>query len=554
MGRKSKKWIKNGIYFAIELSQAPDSYTTYIYDKPQRADILKEEGARVAFHYKTDAREQVLVKVALSPTSAETALKNMNEELNHWDFGRVVKETRLAWDNQLSKVSTEGGTHEEKVIFYSSLYHTMQTPFLLNDVDGAYTTIQGKVEKPGFKYYTAFSIWDTYRAVHPLYTITQPERVADFAETLVTMAKHSTDSMLPLYSVFGSFGHGMAGHHVLAVLAEAYLKGYRGWDYRSGYEFMKNNAMRDHHGLKLYREMGYIPQDSMNASVAEVLEYAYGDYAIAKMAEALGYEDDYRYFMDRSYNIVNLWDSTTGFFRPKMANGKWMEPFDPRRTSHQWRLNSGFVEANAWQYLWHVQHDVPKLIALLGGNGAFVDKLDLMFDQPSILTGRHTADVSGLIGQYAAGNEPSNHVAYLYNFAGAPWKSQARVRQVMREAYDSTAHGIPGNDDAGQLSAWYVWSAIGFYPVDPVGGRYMIGTPLFEKTRIQLPDDSAFEVVAEGVNAENMYIQSASLNGKSLDRSWITHEELMAGGTLAFTMGNKPNKSWANKPIGSTAF
>lgn len=550
VGRKSKpgeQTKQNIMYFVIELSKPAKNIVTKVYDSLVNTQIIDQEGVRIAFTYSTQESEAVMVKVALSPTSIAKARENMRHELDHWNFGMAVAETRAKWNNELSKIKTTGGTDEEKVVFYSSLYRTMHAPFYLNDHEKSFTNVLGEVEQPDYQNYTFFSMWDTYRAIHPLFTIIQQDKVNDMMNSIVEQGKLNPDKMLPLYSVFGSYGHGMVGHSVMSILAEAYLKGFRDFDYEGAYALMKDNSMRDHHGLGWYREMGYIPQDSMPRSVSEVLEYSYADWSVAQMAKALGYDDDYKYFMERCLNYKNLFDPETSFFRPRMADGSWMEPFDPRTTSHQWRMNTGFVEANAWQYLFHVQHDIPGLIKLMGGKQPFVKMLDSLFDQPPVLLGRHSGDVSGLVGQYAAGNEPTQHVGYLYNYAGQPWKSQKRIRQIMKETYNTSPHGIPGNDDAGQLAAWYVFSAIGFYPVNPAEGKYLIGTPSFESASMEVGEGKTFTVRANKVSDKNMYIQNATLNDDPLNRSWITHEEITNGGTLIFEMADKPNKEWAKE-------
>jgi predicted alpha-1,2-mannosidase len=459
-----------------------------------------------------------------------------------WDFDRVREEARASWEEALGSVRVWGGNEGAKRTFYTALYRTKLAPILFQDVDGRYRGADGRVHTAdGFRNYSVFSLWDTFRAAHPLYTLTERGRVNDFVRSMLAFERES--GWLPVWSLVANETNTMTGYHAIPVIADAYLKGFRDYDVERAFAAMRRFAMRDFRGLEHYRRYGYIPSELEQESVTKTLEYAYDDWAIARMARALGRERDADLFLERAAYYANVYDSSTGFMRGKTARGQWVEPFDPKRSSH--RVNTDYTEGNAWQHSWFAPHDVRGLIGLMGGDEAFIAKLDALFAADSAVTGEDASpDISGLIGQYAHGNEPSHHIAYLYSYAGAPWKTQAAVRQILETLYDASPDGLAGNEDCGQMSAWYVFGALGFYPVDPVGGVYVIGSPLFEEASIEVGEGKSFSVIARNVSRRRKYVQSATLEGKPLGRSYLRHEEIMRGGTLELRMGSRPNHEW----------
>ncbi len=481
--------------------------------------------------------QEILVKVGLSSVSEEGARKNLEAEISGWDFDEVKKQAEEAWRQELSKVEVSGGSHAEQVKFYTALYHAFLAPNIFSDVDGAYRGHDGAIHQvDGFEMYTVFSLWDTYRALHPLLTILQPERTADFIRSMLDV--YDKGGLLPVWELAGNETFCMIGYHSVPVIADAYLKGIRGFDVEKAYQASVHSATQKHFGLEAYMENGYIPAEEEGEAVSKTLEYAYDDWCIAMMARSLGKVEDYRVFLERAQNYKNLFDPETGFLRGK-RNGMFVEPFDPAE------VNFMLTEANTWQYTFYVPQDISGLMELMGGEEGFEAMLDRMFSAADTLSGRKQADITGLIGQYAHGNEPSHHMAYLYNYAGKPYKTQKIVRQIMRQLYGDGPDGLCGNEDCGQMSAWFVMSAMGLYPVTPASGIYAIGSPLFEQMTINLHDGLAFTIMGIGNNEDNIYIQSASLNEELLSRSYLTHDELMQGGEVVFTMGSGPNTSWA---------
>ncbi|GHT60475.1 hypothetical protein AGMMS50239_09510 [Bacteroidia bacterium] len=516
------------MYFAVEFSKPFDTYGLV-------------DDNKAYFDFRTQAGEKILVKVGLSPVNEERAAENIRTENPDWDFNRIVASTTAAWTAQLEKIKISGGTPEQQTVFYTALYHTMLAPFLNEDPDHTYTDANGQQHRDGFTNYTFFSLWDTYRSQHPLLTILHPERVNDLINSILHVAIHDPAQLLPGYTILGQNSHGMCGQHVMPVILEAVVKGFDGFDYQKAYDLMRKNSMRTGDGLDLLHDYGYVPSDLLARSAAETIEFAYDEWCIGQMAKITGKYDDVKYFEKQGVSYRHLWDPVTGFFRPKRSDGQWMEPFDPFAVSHQ-ETGSGFCEANAWQYLFHIQHNPYDLIRLMGGKENFEKRLDDLFSQSSELTGVYSADVTGMIGQYAHGNEQSQHVAYMYNYAGVPWKTQEMVRRIMNEKYTAAPEGICGNDDAGQTSSWYVFSALGFYPVNPAAAVYVIGAPLFDEANIRI-GNKLFTVKAINNSVQNKYIQSARLNGKEYTHSWIRHEDIAKGGILEFVMGNEPNKS-----------
>jgi predicted alpha-1,2-mannosidase len=488
---------------------------------------------------------EILVKVGISSVSVENARMNLNAEVPHWDFDQVKTDAEDLWEEELSKIIVEGGTKAERINFYTALYRTVVVPNVYMDVNGEYRGRYGKVGKAeDFTNYTLFSLWDTYRAAHPLYTITNPSRNIDFIKSMIRL--YEEGGLLPVWELWGNETFCMIGHHSVSVIADAFMKGHRGFDVMKAYEASKVSADTTLFGLTYFREMGYVPQDKESESVSKTLEYAYNAWCIAQMAKVLGKEDDYKEYIQRAQFYKNIYDKSTGFMRAKV-NSTWYTPFDP------YEVNNNYTEANAWQYSLYVPHDVEGLARLHGGRTELIDFIDRQFSTTSKMTGRHQLDITGLIGQYAHGNEPSHHVAYLYNYLGEPWKTQMWARRIMDEFYKPTPDGLCGNEDCGQMSAWYVFSAMGFYPIAPGSNHYAIGSPIFRKVTINLENGNKFVIKANRPSKKRFYIQSAKLNDANYTKSYITHADIENGGKLSFVMGRRPNKKWGvgvgNEPV-----
>ena len=431
-----------------------------------------------------------------------------------------------------------------KTIFYTALYHTMIAPALFNDHNGDYRGADGEIHRnPGFDTYTIFSLWDTYRAAHPLFTLTQPKRVGQFIQTM--LAIRDQQGKLPVWHLMGNETDTMVGYHAVPVVVDAYFKGLLDADPERAFEAIKNSAMQDERGLDAVKEVGYIPAERHGESVAMAMEYAIDDWCIAQMAKALGKQEDETYFSGRAKASREYFDPTTKFMRGKLSDGTWREPFDPVASSHR---RDDYCEGNGWQYLWLVPHDPEGLIDLLGGDEAFGEKLDQLFAVESVKSEGASADISGLIGQYAHGNEPGHHTTYLYAFVGQQWKTAKLVRQILTTLYSDQPDGLSGNEDCGQMSAWYVFSALGIYPVNPVAGVYVFGSPIVDKATIAVPGGKSFTIVAKNNSPVNLFIQSVELNGKPYGKSYITHPDIIAGGELTFVMGPEPNKAFGNAP------
>ncbi len=538
--RRSSGWAEDQyVYFAARFSKSFQQYTFQV-----EGEVLNENISAVgnqikgAFHFRTKEGEKIYVKVGISPVSEEGALNNLDTENPGWDFDMVKKHAQQNWEQELRKIRVESDHHDRKEIFYTAAYHSYLAPYLFTDIDGKFRGADKKIHTAdNFTRYTVFSLWDTFRAAHPLYTITQKERV--HAMILSMLSHYDEYGLLPEWPLMGTETFTMIGYHSIPVIADAYFKGIRDFDVEKAYKAMKNSAMQDHFGINHYKKHNYIPSELENKSVSKTLEYAYDDWCIAQMAKALGKDEDYQYFMNRAGAYKNVFDTSSGFMRGRKADGSWVTPFDPTYASHS---GYDFVEANAWQYTWFVPHDVQGLVNLMGGESQFIAKLDSLFNVNSKIEGEDVSiDITGLIGQYAHGNEPSHHVAYLYNYVGQPWKTQEKVHQILTELYDNTPEGLSGNEDCGQMSSWYLLSAMGFYPVNPMGGVYAMGTPIFDKVTIQVDDGKTFVIEANNLSKENIYVQSVTLNGEVLERTWISHQEIMNGGQLIFEMTDIPN-------------
>jgi predicted alpha-1,2-mannosidase len=523
--RRSQQWAQDQhIYFVAQFS------------KTFSDSGIKDHKAHVRFQ--THEGEQIVVKVGISAVSIEGARKNLEAEAQWRSFDKIKSEAKLLWNDSLKKIAVDGGTVTQKRIFYTALYHALLNPNLYMDVDGNYRGRDLKIHRAeDYTYYTVFSLWDTFRTLHPLLTLIEPQRSNDFIKTF--LAQYKQGGLLPVWELAANETFCMIGYHSVSVIADAFIKGLRDYDTELAFEAVSHSAHQDEGGLKNYKKRGYASGDKVAESVSKTLEYAYDDWCIAQMAKAMGKWGEYSYYIQRAQNYKNLFDPYSGFFRARIK-GAWFKPFDPAE------VNVHYTEANAWQYSLFVPQDITGLIDYLGGKEKLVQRLDALFSADSRTTGRQQADITGLIGQYAHGNEPSHHMAYLYSYANQPWNTQKRVRQIVDTLYTDQPDGLCGNEDCGQMSAWFIMSAIGFYPVTPGQDLYVIGTPLFKKTTIDVANDKTFTVLAPNVSKKNIYIQSATLNGNPFTRSWLKHSEIISGGTLEFTMASEPNKNWGS--------
>ena len=478
-------------------------------------------------------------KVALSSVSMENARQNMEQEAPHWDFDRYMAAADADWEKQLGKIEIKG-TEVQKEIFYTALYHTMIQPNIMSDVNGEYMAADYTARKVGDNetHYTTFSLWDTFRASHPLYTLLEPERVTDFVKSMIRQYEYY--GYLPIWQLWGQDNYCMIGNHSIPVITDAILKGIPGIDVEKAYEAVYNSSVTSHPNspFEVWEKYGFMPENIQTQSVSITLEQAFDDWCVAQLAEKLNKDADYERFHKRSEYYRNLFHPKTKFFQSKNDKGEWIEPFDP----YQYGGNGGhpFTEGNAWQYFWYVPHNIQALMELTGGTKAFEQKLDTFFTS-NYKSEQMNHNASGFVGQYAHGNEPSHHVAYLYNFAGQPWKTQKYVSHILNTFYNNTSSGYARNDDCGQMSAWYVFSAMGFYPVNPADGRYIIGSPLLDECTLKLAGNKDFHIRTIRKSPEDIYIQSVTLNGKKHKDFFITHQDIMNGGTMVFKMGKKPS-------------
>lgn len=536
--RKSKGWANDQrVYFVIEFSQ--DCKVMAGNDKfmpLENGQKFTGPGCYVWVDF-GESTNKILAKVSISSANTEGAMANLEKELSHWSFDKVKRDAKHAWKRELQKIRVEGKNDAQLQTFYTALYHAFTAPYIFSDVNGNYKGPDGEIHSVHrHTQYTVFSLWDTYRASHPLFTITQKKRLGHMINS---MLKHyDAYGLLPVWELAGNETNCMIGNHSIPIIVEAYMKGIQNFDSEKAYEAMKKTVMHNRAGIEAYRTYNYIPYDTENESVSKTLEYAYDDWCVAQMAKALQKEDDYLFFLKASRNYVNVFDSSTGFMRGKSSNGEWKTPFSPLYSKHR---DDEYTEGNAWQYSWLVQQDIEGLIALHGGPKAFTQKLDSLFTLDAKLEGdKASPDISGFIGQYAHGNEPSHHIAYLYNYVGHPHKTQYYVNKILTELYNNTPDGLCGNEDCGQMSAWYVFSAMGFYPVNPVEGKYQLGAPLFNKITIKTGPEKKFVITANKDSDKHIYAHEVYLNGKKLSRTWITHEEIMQGGELQFVMTDQP--------------
>lgn len=553
--RQTNGWARTRkVYFAMSFSKPIDSYgrnelPSQVYrgfwrkfDQTENFPELAGEDLKVYFNFKTSEDEKLKVKFAISPVSTEGAIKNMQEEVPHWDFEKVKSQTQQQWNTELNKVQIEPLNQDEMINFYTAMYHAFLGPTVYMDVDGKYRGLDMNIyQAEDFVNYTSFSLWDTYRALHPLFNILQPKRNADMITSMLEHQKQSVHGMLPIWSHYANENWCMIGYHSVSVIADAIVKGNTGFDVDAALLASVQTAKVPYYdGLEYYMALGYVPEDKNGASVSKTLEYAYDDWAIAQAADALGNVSVYDEFIQRSENYKNVFDSSSGFMRPKLSDGSFKKEFDPMDTHGQ-----GFIEGNSWNYSLYVPHQPDTMIEMMGGKDAFVDRLDSLFTME--LPDKYfanTEDISreGIIGNYVHGNEPSHHVVYLYNWTDAPWKSQDKIRMILKAMYKPTEDGLGGNDDFGQMSAWYIFSTLGFYPVAPGSPQYALGSPAMRNAKIQLENGKIFEVVVENQSEENVYVDKVILNGEPLRTPFINHSDIMQGGRLEFFMSGKPSK------------
>ena len=588
--RRSSSWAKDQIiYFVAEFSKPFEinHFKVEGFDLSNNIFINSAKNIKADFNFKVAENEQILLKVAISPVSIEGARKNLEAEIPDWNFEKVRANAKNAWNKELSEIEVSGGTDAQMTNFYTALYHTMIAPNIFQDVDGKYLGLDKKIhDAPKDTNYTIFSLWDTFRAAHPLYTIIDEKRTAQFINTFIR--QYEQGERLPVWELAANETDTMIGYHAVSVIADAMAKNIKGFDYEKAFEAAKHSAEMNHFGLEAYKKRGYISAEDDNESVSKTLEYAYDDFCISQMAEILQnikksdstkrfyteWDDkyifqknlDYKKYIKRARSFENLFDKKTGFMRPK-KNGGFIENFQPQEVTFN------FTEGNSWVYSFFAPQDISKLIELQGGREKFIAKLDELFTTDTKLSGREQPDITGLIGQYAHGNEPSHHIAYLYDYAGEPWKTQMYVRRILDEFYKPTPDGLIGNEDCGQMSAWYILSALGFYEVNPGQPIYAFGTPLFREAKIHLENGKTFTIrVAQSSRMRpasepekisdlsagrtqdgsrddcgticNTYIKSVRLNGADYHKAFFTHEDLMNGATLEFEMTNSPVKNW----------
>jgi len=533
-----KYYTEHSVFFAARLSQ-PIKSASFFVDGKVIENIKEIQGKFVKTNIVFDLSKskQLLIKVGISGVDVDGALKNVDTEIPDWNFDKVVKTADNDWNQILKTFQLNDPNQANKETFYTALYHSCVAPFTASDADDRYMGFDRKIHQAkGFTMSTGLSLWDTFRAANPLYTIISPSKVTDIINSM--LAQYDQYGLLPIWPLCNSETNCMIGYHAIPVIVDAYLKGIGGFDAEKAFEAMKKSAMQDDFDIKYMKEYNYIPRDlAPTLSVARTLEYAFDDWCIAQMALKMGKTDDYNYFSKRGNAFKNLFETSIGFMRGKDSKGQFRTDFDPYNAVN---ANSDFIEGNSWQYTWFVPQDIQTLINGMGGKAGFVSKLDTLFSVSSKLDKDTPMDVSGLIGQYAQGNEPSHHVAYLFNYGDAPWKTQERIHQIMSTLYSNKHDGLCGNEDMGQMSAWYVFSACGFYPVNPADGKYVFGTPQFAEVAINLPNKKTFTVKAKNLSGENIYIEKVILNSQEYSKGYITHQQMLEGGTLEFQMGNKP--------------
>ncbi len=543
--RFSKGWANDQrFYFSIQFSKkikAVDFYT----DSTKAASGLRQiEGAKskAALFFDLQPGEKLDVKVGVSAVSEANATANLMQEIGSRSFTEIAAQARKKWNDALSVIQFDAD-EKHKTVFYTALYHSLFAPNIHNDVNGDYLGADLKpYTKATFTNYTNFSLWDTYRGLHPLMTLIQPQRVNDWVNSFLHI--YQQQGKLPVWHLYSNETNCMVGYPAIPVVVDAYLKGFTNYDVPLAYEAVKQSTMQQSDGIQYIQRLQYIPADSVGESVAKALEYGIGDYAVAQMAKSLGKSEDYNYYSQRSLLFKKYYDDTVGFMRGRMSSGGWRTPFDPKKAVHR---DNDFTEGNPWQYTWLVPQEVDALKSLLGGSKAAGKKLDAFFSTPADLGPDAPPDVSGLIGQYAQGNEPNHHIPYLYAYVGQQWKTAKMIRAIADSFYTAQPDGLCGNDDMGQMSAWYVLSAMGFYPVSPTKGTFVFGSPLMKKAVLKLKDNKKFTIHAANQSAKNIYIQKIDLNGKPYTKSYIHYADIMKGGVMTITLGSKPSAFGSKK-------
>lgn len=539
--RYSTGWAKDQrVHFTAIFSKPMVSFAVYEDSEVQGGKEWKGTRVKSVAFFKTTDNEKIKVKVGISPVSSANALDNIRAEMPGWNFEEAADRATMAWDTELKKFTIKSKSDSVLRNFYTAMYHTMIAPSVFNDHNGDYRGTDNKVySEKSFTNMTVFSLWDTYRAAHPLYTLVQQERGNDMISSM--LAIYEQQGKLPVWHLAGNETNTMPGNSGIHVVADAYLKGFRGFNTDLAWQAVRTTAMLDERGMNYVKKYGFIPADSMVESAAMGLEYAIADWGIAQMARKMNMQENYDYFITRAQNYRWYFDTATKFMRGRISADKWRTPFSPFEARH---MKDDFCEGNAWQYTWLVPHDVEGLMQLLGGEEAFAAKLDSLFTAKGDMGKHASADITGLIGQYAHGNEPSHHIAYLYTFAGQPWKTAEKVRYILDNLYSPRPDGLCGNEDVGQMSAWYVLSAVGFYQVNPSNGMYVFGSPVVDEATLKLSDGNTFRIIVKNNSPANKYIQSVTLNGKNYGQSFIIYRSILAGGTLEITMGPQPSATW----------
>lgn len=534
--RYSKGWADDQrVFFRAEFSRKFDNVEFIVNDSVKEGDMAKGAQLFARVNFAAGNQEPVYMKVALSPTSEEGAQLNMQIELSGWDFEKTIADAKAAWNKELNKVKVYTTDEASKKIFYTSLYHTLFAPSEFCDVNGDYYGADKQMHKgEGFVNYTTFSLWDTYRAAQPLMTILHPEKMSDIINTMLHI--HQQQGKLPVWHLMGCETNCMVGNPGVPVVADAILKDIKGFDTELAFKALKESSMLPERGMEHRIEYGFIPADKMTEAIAYDMEYAIADWAVAQAAQKLGKQEDYEYFLKRSKSYKNYFDASTGFMRGKMLDGSWRTPFSPYASSHR---EDDYCEGNAWQYTWLVPHDVEGLVECFGSKEVFVNKLDSLFLANGDMGEASSPDISGLIGQYAHGNEPSHHTVYLYTLVGQPWKTADRIKEILHTMYTDQPDGLSGNEDVGQMSAWYILSSFGFYQVEPAGGKFVFGYPNFDKVEIAVPAGK-FVIERENKGQQNNYIQGIVFNGTEYKKPWIEYADIMKGGELKFLMGDEP--------------
>ena len=553
--RQTKGWARDKkVFFALQFSKPFKSYGHKKYDdikydgfyrrfnQDENFPEMAGKDLRAYFNFNTEEGEQIKLKMALSNVSSAGALKNLEAEIPHWDFNKTYEETSDKWNEELSKIEVETLTEEQKTTFYTALYHTNLSPIIYEDVDGQYRGLDQNIHtSEGFTNYTIFSLWDTYRALHPLFNITQPQRNNDMIKSMLAHHDQSVHNMLPIWSHYANENWCMIGYHATSVIADAMAKNVGDFEHRRALYASVNTAnVRYFDGIGDYIDYKYVPDDKSHSSVSKTLEYAYNDWCISQMAKQVGNASTEEEFLKRSEYYNNVYDPKIGYMRPKLADGTFRKNFDPMDTHGQ-----GFIEGNAWNYGLYVPQNIDKMIGMMGGKERFSQHLDSLFTmeiEEKYISNHEDITRDGIIGNYVHGNEPGHHIPYLYNWTGYPEKTQARVRMIMDTMYGPTVDGLCGNDDAGQMSAWYVFSSLGFYPVTPGSSNYALGSPLVKEAKLHLDNGKTLTIKANNQSKDNVYVQRVSINGKQIENHLLSHQDLMNGGELIFEMSPTPKK------------